>query len=124
MRVDEPKIALLEKYQKILVLDEFQTHNDIVEWIDEPYPLDYIALVRKDADVFQCWVVFPQGEDLGLIGRDGDRSSERGNADQHVLVVETVKPLPEGVLRKDIRLEPILLVIKLVPIVVHSLKDK
>jgi hypothetical protein len=120
VRINQPHISLLEEHQQKLVPEKLQADDHIFEGVSKPNPLDNISLIAEDTDVFEGWIVFSEGEDFSFVGGDGYWSSERGHRDEHVLVVEAVEPLSEGVLGEAVNLILMLSVVEFVPVVVHS----
>ena len=79
-----------------------------------------LSLVAEDADVLYGGIVFPEGQYLGLVWSDGYWSAIGGYGDEHIFVIESIEPLAEGILGKDISFI-FLLAIELIPLIIHCL---
>ena len=121
MRIDDPNISLLEDTQQVLILDKLKHHNDVSKRLVQSDPLHYLSLVRKDTNILQRRIIFPQSQNLCLIRSDSYLSTERCNSDKHVFMTESIEPLSKGVLREGVTLIAILRVLEVVPIVVHNI---
>jgi hypothetical protein len=121
VRVDDPELSLLEDAEEELILDEEEGDDDVAEGVVEADALHDLALVGVDANVLERGVVLPQRQNLGLVGGDCDGSSVGSDRDEHILVVQSIEPLSEGVLREHVAFVAILAAWEIVPVVIHNI---
>lgn len=121
MRVDDPDVSALEDSQEKLIANELKDDDDVLEGIRKTDALNDFSLVREDADIFKRRVIFSQSQDLSFVRCDGDRPAKGRNSNEHILMIESVEPFAEGVLREDITFVSVLGIGEVVPIVVHNI---
>jgi hypothetical protein len=68
MRIDDPNITLLKNRKQILIFQKLQANNNILERLSDFDPAGDFALIIKQNNIFNRWIILSKSKYFSFIG--------------------------------------------------------